>query len=453
MTATARLTDIIERSVSLEQGEIDRRIFSDPDIFELEMDLIFGRSWLFLCHESQIPKRGDFVEAPMGRDNVLVVRQRDGSIKALLNTCSHRGNAVCRAEQGNVRNFMCTYHGWTYDLDGALIGVPGRAQFYGDDLDVTKHPLKSVAQLDTYEGFVFATHDASAPPLYDLLGTTGRLGLDLLALQGDMEAVPGVQKFVIDANWKFAVDNLFDFYHPQITHMSAMMAWLGGVTVGKKNKDENGARTSDGKDLAIDWKPQDLSNLVVLGEYGHAIAGPPVELKPDFPGLDRSFVYSQPYKERLGRVGARVAGNANIFPTAWISPTTTQISLRIPRSATQTEIWWLSFADRNMSAEERKVLVRLQNQSFGPAGMLEQEDGENWAQSTMQTHGHASRTVPQLLKMGTGRGKINTDDGLRWIEASTNEHGQLWTYASWKQWMLGWDWNELYDHTTPGDYI
>ena len=81
----------IDATVSLERGEIDRRIFSDPDIFELEMETIFGRAWLFLCHETQIPETGDFFESVMGRDNILVVRQEDGGIKALLNTCSHRG--------------------------------------------------------------------------------------------------------------------------------------------------------------------------------------------------------------------------------------------------------------------------------------------------------------------------------------------------------------------------
>ena len=115
----------IDELVSLERGEIDRRIYSDPAIFELEMERIFGRAWLFLCHESQIPEPGDFFQSVMGRDNVLVVRQKDGTVKAMLNTCAHRGNAVCRAEEGNVKSFLCTYHGWSYGIDGRLLGVPG----------------------------------------------------------------------------------------------------------------------------------------------------------------------------------------------------------------------------------------------------------------------------------------------------------------------------------------
>ena len=120
----------IDEMVSLERGEIDRRIYSDPAIFELEMERIFARSWLFLCHESQIPEPGDFFQSVMGRDNVLVVRQKDRTVKAMLNTCAHRGNAVCRAEEGNAKSFLCTYHGWSYGIDGQLLGVPGFKTFY-----------------------------------------------------------------------------------------------------------------------------------------------------------------------------------------------------------------------------------------------------------------------------------------------------------------------------------
>src|SRR5215467_6310523 len=141
--------------VSVKLGELDRRIFSDADIFEQELVTIFGRAWLFLCHESQIPNTGDFFESVMGRDNVLVVRQKDGSIKALLNTCSHRGNAVCRADEGNARNFLCTYHGWSYGIDGRLLGIPGYKSFYAGELDKSRLGLAPVAQLATYKGFVF----------------------------------------------------------------------------------------------------------------------------------------------------------------------------------------------------------------------------------------------------------------------------------------------------------
>src|SRR6185436_17789300 len=160
-------TTDIDDLVSLERGEVDRRIYSDPAIFDREMEQIFGRAWLFLCHESQIPDAGDFFASVMGRDNILVVRQKDRTILAMLNTCAHRGNAVCRAEEGNVNGFLCTYHGWSYGLDGRLLGVPCFKNFYDGELDKSQRGLAPVAQVASYKGFIFGTHDASAPSLQE----------------------------------------------------------------------------------------------------------------------------------------------------------------------------------------------------------------------------------------------------------------------------------------------
>jgi nitrite reductase/ring-hydroxylating ferredoxin subunit len=446
--------ELLAQYVRMDSGEIDRHIFTDQNIFDVEMREIFGRAWLFLCHESQIPKAGDFVETPMGQDNVLVVRQRDKSIKAFINSCTHRGNAVCRAEEGNAKNFMCTYHGWTFDIGGELVGVPGMEKFYGNRLDKQQHALKKVAQLDSYKGFVFATFDPKAPALYDFLGAAGRLGMDLIAVQ-DMEAVPGIQKFIIDCNWKFTVDNLFDWYHPQISHMSATYTGMFpedayDAFLVDTAQDGGGAETPDGKKLVVGGGDFNyVDNLVVIGEYGHAIAGPHVSVRNASLNLwrERSGV-----AEILGPVGMQVDGHPNIFPTLWVT-TYGQLSLRIPRSPTQTEIWWYSFAPKASTPEERAALLDMHNHVFGPAGILEQEDGENWAQSTQQSFGEQSSQIPNALRMNVGNGKIIHEHGLARIEGFTNEHAQLWTYGAWAAWMSGCDWDELRSLTTHGDVI
>ncbi|XVV15141.1 aromatic ring-hydroxylating oxygenase subunit alpha [Actinoplanes sp. CA-131856] len=441
----------LQELVSVQRGEVDRRVYSDPDIYEQEMADIFQRSWLFLCHESQIPKRGDFVETPMGRDNVLVVRQRDGSIKALHNTCAHRGNAVCRADEGNAKNFMCTYHGWTYDIGGNLVGVPGQRDLYHDELDTSRHGLRGVAQLDSYKGFVFATSDPTAPPLFEFLGRTGRAGLDLIALQGDMEIIPGIQKFVIPCNWKLAVDNLFDWYHPQITHLSAFsIDLLPAFESDSEQLDIDGVTNQDGEEINLATK-DNVSTLVFLDHYGHAMSGPVAD-GASGPFGDISYRHTEAASKVLGPQTKRAIGHTNVFPTLWIAPNGGQLSLRIPRGPYETEIWWYTFVPKEAPPEVRAIVQSGAVHVFGPAGLLEQEDGENWSQATMTTHGLSAGRIPHVLKMNLGRGKVvNDPDSLDppWIEAGINEHGQLWTYAAWAQWMSGCGWDDLRERTTP----
>ena len=448
--------EMFDDLVSLERGEIDRRIYSDPEIFELEMERIFGRAWLFLCHESQIPESGDFFQSVMGRDNVLVVRQKDGSVRALLNTCAHRGNAVCRAEEGNAKSFLCTYHGWSYGIDGTLKGVPGFKNFYDGELVKTERGLTPVAQMAIYHGFIFGTHDPTAPPLEQYLGATGRLGLDLIACQGDMVVVPGIRKFIIDCNWKFAVDNLFDWYHPQVTHASAFQPGVFGGPGGggEVDIDMSGVEMQSGNELSVpatNITGTKFDQVVVLGEYGHAIGGPTAS-SPGDAGMGGGWRQTPEALATLGPAGLNVAGHPSIFPSTWVT-VTSELSLRIPRSPTSTEIWWFGFVDRNLPTEVREFIVGLQTRLFGPAGVLEQDDGENWSQATMQTHGVGSRRVKQLVNMGLGRGKVVKEHGLARIEGLTSEYGQLWTYHSWAQWMKGLSWDQLRSVTEPPDVI
>src|SRR5262249_7871343 len=132
--------------------------------------------------------------------------------------------AVCRAEEGHATSFMCTYHGWTYDLHGRLVGVPGFKDYYHEDLKREEWGLVSAAKVDSYHGFIFATLDPDAVPLEDYLGDVARLGMNMLAARGDLRIVGGIQKYIIGCNWKLAADNSWDWYHPQISHASAFMS-------------------------------------------------------------------------------------------------------------------------------------------------------------------------------------------------------------------------------------
>ncbi|HET9922798.1 MAG TPA: Rieske 2Fe-2S domain-containing protein, partial [Methylomirabilota bacterium] len=125
----------VGRLVDVEQGIVSREIFVNDEIYRQELERIFARAWLFLGHESQIPRPGDYFVSSMGEESVILCRDRAGRIHVFLNSCRHRGMKVCRYDEGNTVEFMCPYHGWSYGTDGALVGVPFARDAYGNDLD------------------------------------------------------------------------------------------------------------------------------------------------------------------------------------------------------------------------------------------------------------------------------------------------------------------------------
>ncbi len=427
--------------VDADKGIVDRRIFADQDIYELELERIFARAWNFMAHDSQIPNPGDFFMNFIGEDRVIVVRDNDGNVQVLVNTCRHRGNAICRAEEGHATSFMCTYHGWTYDLKGALVGVPGFKEVYHEELDRENWGLIKAAKVDSFRGFIFACMDPEAPELDEYLGEAGKIGLMLTTERGEMTVAGGIQKYTIPCNWKFAVDNVWDFYHPQVTHASQQMAGFAKV------------RQALNTTLT---RPQQI----LLGEYGHVVSGAKsTEAQRDLTtrssGIDdEGWRENQPAKDALGPVGIMQGGHPHIFPNLWL--TTNQVSLRLPRGPQTTEIWWFTMLDEAAPADTYKARLDRRIHNFGPAGMLEQDDGENWGQSTLGANGVVSKQFPLNYSMSLGRGEIIEDElGPPRVETpNVNEHAQLWYYRSWADWMAADGWDDLRrNHTVPEERV
>ncbi len=429
--------------VNADKGLVDRRMFWDQDIYQLEMERIFARAWNFMAHDSMIPNPGDFFMTFIGEDRVIVVRDNEGNPQVLVNSCRHRGNAVCRAEEGHATSFMCTYHGWTYDLKGNLVGVPGFKEVYHEELDRENWGLITAGKVDTYKGFIFATMDSEAPDLDEFLGRVGRLGLSYLAERGKLKAVPGVQKYTIPCNWKLAVDNLFDWYHVGISHSSAIMS---------RPADPSRPRQTVTSELKRE-------HFVMLGEYGHAVGGP--KLTADYRErsamrglLDESWRERPDAIEEMGEVALRSIGHPSIFPNLWVTEAN-QLSLRVPKGPGHTEMWWFTFLEEDLAPEVYKQRLSRANHIFGPAGTLEQEDGENWGESTRGTRGTVSQRYPLNYAMNLKHGEVQHEEGgPPFIEATVNEHGQLWTYRAWADYMGAESWADLKANRTepPQDW-
>jgi 3-phenylpropionate/trans-cinnamate dioxygenase alpha subunit len=260
--------------------------------------------------------------------------------------------------------------------------------------------------------------------------------------KGEIRFLDGVLKNRVRCNWKIAVDNLYDWYHVKVSHGASMK--LG---------------------LFSEESMSPLEQMVILGEYGHGIGGPGIS-ESDFEasvdrlsrGDDTGPWYDARLSERmtdeslkqLGPVGKRSMGHPNIFPNLWIT-NTQQVCLRIPRGPFETELWWFTYEVLDASVAHRKAVRDRTVKVFGPAGLLEQDDGENWSHSTRGARGVVSKTLPLNFQMGLGRDEVLVDpSGQTRIETVVNEHGQRWTYQAWQDWMMADSWAALKaNHTQP----
>ena len=165
-------TDHSEMLADVRRGMIPAHIYNDAEVFALEKERLFSRSWMFVAHESEVPAPGDYVVRHVLEDSFIIVRDEDGQVRALFNMCLHRGMQVCRAEIGNASHFRCPYHGWSYRNDGRLVGLPFHRDAYGGEAGYARkdQTLLPAPAMDIYNGMIFVSLDPDVEPLKEFLG-------------------------------------------------------------------------------------------------------------------------------------------------------------------------------------------------------------------------------------------------------------------------------------------
>lgn len=208
---------------------VNRRAFTEPAVLEVERREVFDRSWLYAGHASEIAEPGDFLTRRVGGRPIILVRDAAGVPRALLNTCPHRGNIVCRERAGSTRRFLCFYHAWAFDLAGGLIGVPDEGS-YTPAFGRSELGLKPVPRFENYKGMLFVNFDPEAEDLVTFLGNA-REYLDYMLDFGgeDVEIVQGSQAYSMKANWKLLIENSIDGYHALSTHQRYFMQYLSDI--------------------------------------------------------------------------------------------------------------------------------------------------------------------------------------------------------------------------------
>ena len=435
--------------IDLDNGEISREIFVNKDIYAEEQERLFSRAWLYVGHDSQVPNPGDFFVSRMGEESVILTRDRAGALHVFLNTCRHRGMRVCRYDDGNTKTFVCPYHGWSYDTEGALVGVQDYDNAYQPPFDKTEWGLVEVAGLATYRGTIWATWDSAAPPFEDYLGEA-RFALDL-ALgpwdggNGETELLGGVQKWIIPANWKFVAENFAGDALHVVSHRSVDMVGIG-PTEGEGRRDTPGrlilAAHHEGHGFTYGVRPLDEER----SDYGESAA--------------TAAYYKDCWRRRVARLGERASVNVivgTVFPNMSLhgqQPRT--IIVAHPRGAERTELWRVYFVDKDAPQEVKRYLRRYYLRYSGPAGMTEQDDMENWNYASAASSGTIARRFPYHYKAGLGAGGASAlIPGVVTEAPVTTEQNPRLLYKRWAEFMDSQAWPDLHKpgagHAGTGD--
>ncbi len=413
----------------IQERRVHRDVYTDPDLFEIEMRRIWGGVWTYLCHESEIPEKNSFKRVTMGKRDLIVTRDKEGVIRALYNRCAHRASTVCQEHSGKSATFVCPYHGWSYGVKGNLIGVP-MPEGYGEDFDKSLLGLRQVPRVESFKGFVFATVNHAMPSLIDYLGIAGDVLTDFInrAPNGKLELGAGAWRNTYTGNWKLAWDNAADMYHVPFAHRSLVEMTL--------------ARSAD-KDAGASYaRKPDAANIDSWSfEGGHTYLyhrpgmGPSIfERARPAPGTE---IWANQLRKNIGDAEAeelleRVPGqgmNLNIFPNLMILAS--QVQVIDPITVDKTQLTWYatSLADAPDEANVIRMRIAEDFPNFGEVDDLEmfrrcwdglQMDEVEWLDCSRGAHLSLKDTIDE-------RGAIKA--------SGTNEHTVRGYLGAYKQYM------------------
>jgi len=349
---------------------VHRSAFVDKDIFEAERRLIFDKSWLFAGHVSEFPKPGDFITRNVGGRPLILVHSDDGQIRALLNTCRHRGNLVCRERRGSKAEvFRCFYHGWIFNTRGELKGIPGEAA-YSDAFDRDALGLEPTPRMHNHRGCIFISYDPDIESFEEYMGEALKV-FDNTLNQGDMEFTEGQFNYSMRANWKLLVENSMDGYHAAHTHERFFAHFMPSMGM-KLNHEAALAMPS--------------SNIVPLGN-GHVTQSypspegrhPSYEFREKYAGDDLK-AYQDLLEKRHGKQKALMiengAGNYLIFPNLIVIDGWHVFRTFYPISPDYMEITGWAAAPKEDGPQLRKARLEWYLGFQGPGGFATPDDVE-----------------------------------------------------------------------------
>ena len=380
-------------------------LYTDPAIFAAELEKIWFRTWVYVGHESEVPKANDFVMKSIGPEPVIMTRDRDRRIHLLHNRCPHRGNRVCVKEKGNAGSFTCPYHGWTFSNAGQLRGMPYPSGYEGVDREGLG--LGKVARVESYRGFVFGSFAAEGPTLEEHLGGA-RSAIDLLVLnspEGEIEITAGFLKHKVRSNWKFLVENETDGYHPQFVHASIFQVAQSGIANLYSDDSTAVSRYFGNGHSENDLRPEFRRIGQPLGWFGTT-----AERLPDYVAQMEAVHGAEKAREIM------IDGTPHtmIFPNLFIAEIQLFVLQPLAVDETVQHVTALQFK----GAPDLNRRMRQQTMgSVGPAGFLLADDAEMYERTQ---RGVQSRN-PEWLYLGRGKNRERRDENGFMVGDATDE--------------------------------
>jgi salicylate 5-hydroxylase large subunit len=338
-------------------------VYSDPNVYTREQERIFGgTSWCYVGLSAEIPKPGDFRRSCVGDKPVVVVRDKEGGIRVLVNRCAHRGLQFCQRSFGNAPEFMCPYHQWTYDLKGNLVGVPFRRGLRRQggmpaDFVLADHGLQTLRVVERH-GVIFASFASDPPPFEDYLGPTMLAYFDRV-FDGRELRVLGYMRQLIRSNWKLMFENIKDPYHASLLHVFL-------VTFGLFRADQPSEVRMDatGRHAALISRRGEQTGGGAVSEMKSFLA--------DFKLNDPTLL--QPVREFPGDATVVMQ---TIWPNLIVQQQSNTLATRqlVTRGPEAFELVWTFFGYAGDSEEMTQRRLRQAN-LMGPAGLVSIDDSE-----------------------------------------------------------------------------
>jgi Rieske 2Fe-2S family protein len=258
---TDRFSDLKSLAATRKPGHtLPGSFYTSQSVFEMDLDVIFARHWIFVAVEPDIPDAGDFLTVELGRNSILLVRGDEGTIHGLHNVCRHRGARLVDDERGMSASFVCPYHQWTYDLDGKLI----HATHMGSDFDPACHGLTRV-HVRSLEGLIFICLAEEPPTDFDAMAAV--VGPRISPHDLKNCKIAKQIDLIEDGNWKLSMENNRECYHCGGNHPE-LLASLPAYTFGY-NADPNDVKGRAAADAYVAEACQTVARWEACG-FGSA---------------------------------------------------------------------------------------------------------------------------------------------------------------------------------------